>query len=148
MNAREFAIRLKALNGGLLVVPGDGRVDGLYLRMPKHPSANPSNGLKHLGAIPSSRVFSTLPKYDFWDDALGGFNRGWTSVLRYLTTVRFAGRPIVHRADAIKLFGDFSSWKHMAKRIEKTWVAKQRLKAKYPMQALKGSGVPLGQVAI
>ena len=148
MNSREFARRLRALNGGLVVAPGLGRVDGLYLRMPKHPSSNPESGLKHLGSIPSSRVFNTLPKYDFWDDTLGGFNRGWTSVLRYLTTVRFAGKPVIHRADAIKMFGDFTTWRHMAQRIEKTWVGKQRLKAKYPLQALPGSGVPLGQMAI
>ena len=111
---------------------GKGHIAGLYLYMPKHPMSNPSHGMKHLGGMPSPRFFSTLPKYSFWDDRFKGFNKGWTDILRYLTSLRFAGRPVISRQEAMEEFGDFYSYRAKPKRVEKTWAGKQRLKEKYP----------------
>lgn len=133
MSFTEFIAGLKKLNPKIRVFPGPRHIAGLYLFMPKNPIANQETGLKHLGAMPSPRFFNTLPKHDFWDDALGGFNRGWTSVLRYLCELRFGGIPVIHRELAIARFGDFYSYAPSAKRIEKTWIARKRLRAKYPV---------------
>ena len=148
MKASEFKRKLRYCNSLIRVIPGQGRVDGLYLHMPKHPMANPSNGLKHLGAIPSARVFNTLPKHDFWDDSMGGFNRGWTSVLRYLNSFRIAGRPVIGRSLALRVFGDYFSEAKPASRIAKTWAGKERLKEKYQMNALRSNGMVQGSMTV
>ena len=132
MNGKEFVAKLKRLNSRIRFFEGfGGPTAGLYLYMPKHPKSNPETGLKHLGAMPSPRFFSRLPKNDFWDDSLGGFNRGWQSVLRRLCSMRFAGRPVINRSEAMRTFGGFFSWTELVKPFGKTWAARERIKEKF-----------------
>jgi hypothetical protein len=133
VNGKEFVAKLKKLNPRIKFFEGRGHIAGLYLYMPKHPMANPETGLKHLGGMPSPRFFGRLPKEAFWDDALGGFNKGWTSVVRELCNWRIGGRPVIYRSQALKEFGNFMSFRPMPKPIKKMWAGKERLKQKYQL---------------
>ena len=148
MTFNQFVTKLRGLNPKIRVIPGNGRVAGIYIFLPKHPIANPQHGLKHLGGMPSPRFFSTLPKYSFWDDKLGGFNKGWASVLRELWLTRIDGLPVITKQDAFRVFGNFFSRYILPKRIEKIWAAKQRLKEKYPMMALPDARPMVGSMVV
>lgn len=129
MNGKEFVAKLKRLNPRIRFFEGRGHIAGLYLYMPKHPAANPENGLKHLGGMPSPRFFgSGFPKEAFWDDALGGFNKGWASVVRELCNWRMAGRPVISRSEAQKTFGNLLSFRQIPKPTVKTWAGKEKAK--------------------
>lgn len=148
MSGKEFVRKLKKLNSRIRVFPGSGRVDGIYLYMPKHPVSNPETGLKHLGSMPSSRLFSSLPKFSFWDDNMGGFNRGWQGVLRMLTEFRFAGRPVIHRSEALRMFGSFPTSAKLPMREKPVWWAQKRAREKFQIKNLASNGQQAGQVAV
>lgn len=144
MTFNDFRSRLRKLNSRIVCIAGRGRIAGIYLYMPKHELSNPETGLKHLGGMPSP-FFTTLPKYSFWDDALGGFNKGTDGVLRSLTEWRFAGKPVLNRSEAIREFGYFPPTFKVPTADKPEWVAKKRLKAKYQLQANKDNGQMMGQ---
>jgi hypothetical protein len=135
MNGKDFIAKLKRLNPRIRFFEGRGHIAGLYLYMPKHPMANPETGLKHLGGMPSPRFFGRLPKEAFWDDTLGGFNKGWATVVRELSRWRMAGRPVISRLEAQRVFGNLVSFKEMPKPIKKTWAGKERMKEKYQLHS-------------
>lgn len=147
MTFTEFKTRLRKLNRRLVAIPGAGRIAGLYLYMPKHPISNPETGLKHLGGMPSP-FFYNLPKYSFWDDSLGGFNKGTDTVLRTLSEWRFAGKTIIKRGEAMAEFGYFPSFARLPERETPEWWAKKRMKQKYQLQNSKGSGQLQGAMAL
>lgn len=148
MTAREFQRKLLSLRDELKVFHGPFHIDGLYIVMPRHPVNNPETGLKHLGGIPSSSFFSKIPKFDFWDDAIGGYNRGWASILRYLTTFKPDGfRPIITRDEAIRAFGHFDKRSPpLVKPPVQTWWAKKRMKDKYQLHNLPSN--TMGQAVV
>lgn len=148
MDCREFQKKLLGLNPKLKIIHGSGHIDGLYVKMPRHPKANPENGLKHLGGIPSSSFFSWIPKYDFWDDALGGYNRGWESVVRYLSQVVVDGYHTAINADeASRVFGSYAKRpRPLVKRKAEVWWAKKRTKEKYQLHNLPSN--TMGQATV
>lgn len=150
MTAKEFQQGLLGLNSRLKVIHGNGHIDGLYLKMPRHPLSNPDNGLKHLGGIPSSSFFSNIPKFDFWDDTCGGFNKGYHSILRYLTTFKPDGfNAVIDRRQAVETFGHFPSGaRPLPKPRLTTWWGRKRTKDKYQLHNLKGHGQQSGSAVV
>ena len=148
MDAKEFQKKLLRLRDGLKIVYGGQRIDGLYLKMPRHPAANPDNGLKHLGGVPSPNFFTGIPKFDFWDDSLDGYNRGWASILRYLSSYKPDGfRTVISREAAIRAFGHFTKRApKLVKPVVQTWWAKKRTKEKYQLHNLPSN--TMGQAVV
>lgn len=138
MTFNEFVSKLRRLNGRIRAFRGKGHIAGLYLYMPKHPMSNPETGLKHLGGMPSS-FFCSLPKFSFWDDRLGGFNKGYHGVLRDLTEMRFAGRPVIYRKEAVRTFGYFPPTAKLPARETPVWWGKKRLREKYQLEPLRAA---------
>ncbi len=97
MSPKELVRRLQRIDARVRVIWTYRKVSGIFFHQPRHPDANPKDGMRWIGAIPSASWFYSLPMKDFYTQGdricLGGvpqgestndweYHRGWKSVVK------------------------------------------------------------------
>lgn len=101
MRVKLFEAKLQSINRNFRIVRGSHQIWGLYLKMPRHPDANPA-GLLHVGGItvPDGHTCMRKP----WENAWGIRCRGYLEALRLLVD-----HKNVKADDVTRYFG--SDWR-------------------------------------
>lgn len=83
LTVKEFVRKLRLINPKIRVCPGPNGVWGVYVRMPRHPDANPAGDVHYGGLSAPEGGCGPIPRKHYFDFR-GMRCRGYLETLRIL----------------------------------------------------------------